>query len=89
MRRSGLVNGSSVGLENSISLAQLKTTNLKIRKKKRKSPMRMLPERIYRFIVFHEKQASFQSHLEMTPGRRAALHPLQEHPTCTCSSQQT
>lgn len=87
MRRSGLVNGSSVGLENSISLAQLKTTNLKIRKKK--SSMRMLPERIYHFIVFREKQASFQSHLEMTPGRRAALHPLQEHPTCTCSSQQT
>lgn len=51
--------------------------------------MRMLPERIYHFIVFREKQASFQSHLEMTPGRRAALHPLQEHPTCTCSSQQT
>lgn len=55
----------------------------------KKSPIRMLPERIYHFIVFHEKQAPFQSHLEMTPGRRAALHPLQEHPTCTCSSQQT
>lgn len=33
MGRSGLMNGRSVGLGKSISLAQLKTTNLKISKK--------------------------------------------------------